>query len=132
VCSAAPEWATEHTAQDASVRTGRPPLTGRAPSTLDRLRSEIPIATVHTAIGRTEVRAGPALSILHRPTHTIVRLRGDIATVPAGCERLPDMVRAGMKLLTLDLARVSFCDVAEPAVCSQYTDRVLRPWRDRA
>jgi hypothetical protein len=78
------------------------PLTGRAPCALDPLRSEIPIATVHTTIDRSKVRTGVGLSILHRPTHTIVRLGGDIdiGTAPALRDRLPD--------------------------------RVLRPWRDRA
>jgi anti-anti-sigma regulatory factor len=57
---------------------------------------------VRSTIDRTKARTEVGLSILHRPTRTIVMLGGDIdiATAPALRDRLPD--------------------------------RVLRPWRDRA
>jgi anti-anti-sigma regulatory factor len=70
------------------------------------------------------------LSILHRPTHAIAALRGDIdtATVPV-CERLLGMLGAGMRALILGLSGVSLCDVAGPTVCTERLDRVPVAWR---
>lgn len=74
------------------------------------------------------------LSILHRPTHTIAALRGDIdaATAPVLRERPLSMLGAGMRLLILGLSGVSLCDVPGPTVCTQYLERVPGPWRGRA
>jgi anti-anti-sigma factor len=76
------------------------------------------MTTAHNARGHSEVRTEVDLSILHRPTHTIVRLRGDIdiATAPALRKRLLGVLRRGMRLLILDLSGVSFCDAAGLAV----------------
>jgi anti-anti-sigma regulatory factor len=80
---------------------------------------------------RLRIEAG--LSILHRPTHTIVTSRGDIdtATAPVLRERLLGMLGAGMRLLILGLSRMSLCDVAGPTVCTEYPGRVPGPWRGR-
>jgi hypothetical protein len=82
-------------------------------------------------VAEHRISRGP--SILHRPHHTIVRLRRDldIATTPALRERLLAMHRAGMKLLILDLSRASSCDVADLAACPEYADKVPGRWRGR-
>jgi anti-anti-sigma factor len=69
--------------------------------------------TVYTAPGRTTC-AEVEVSILQRPTYTVVRLRGDIdiATAPAVRARLLGVPRFGVRLLILDLSEVSFCDAA--------------------
>jgi anti-anti-sigma factor len=71
-----------------------------------------------TAEGEPEADAEVAVSIRHRPAHTLVALRGeiDIATAPALRERLFDLLHPGMKLLILDLSEVSFCAAAGLAV----------------
>jgi anti-anti-sigma factor len=68
------------------------------------------IITVRPAEGSADVE----LSILHRPTHILVRLRSeiDIATAPGLRERLFRLLRTCMGLLILDLSGVSFCDAA--------------------
>jgi anti-anti-sigma factor len=72
-----------------------------------------------TTTGHTRP-ADIGLSILHRPAHTLVRLRGDldIATAPALRERLLVllMLRPAMKALILDLSAVDFCDASGLAV----------------
>jgi anti-sigma B factor antagonist len=54
------------------------------------------------------------LSALNRPTHTFLRLRGeiDVATAPGLRERLSALLRPGMGLVILDLSGVSFCDAS--------------------
>lgn len=54
------------------------------------------------------------LSIVYRPTHTLVRLRGeiDVATAPGLPERLLTLLRRGTGLIILDLSEVSFCDAS--------------------
>ncbi|MGH3328941.1 MAG: STAS domain-containing protein [Streptomycetales bacterium] len=62
--------------------------------------------------------AAVGLSTLHRPTYTVVQLRGeiDIITTAALRERLLDVLRHTTNLLILDLSRVSFCDASGLAV----------------
>jgi anti-anti-sigma factor len=59
-------------------------------------------------------RTGVQLSVLHRPTHTLVRLRGeiDVATSPELRDRLLPLLRSGPGLVLLDLSEVSFCDAS--------------------
>jgi anti-anti-sigma factor len=68
------------------------------------------IAAVRTAKDSADLE----LSIVHRPTHTVVRLRGgiDVATAPGLHERLLSLLRRGMGLIILDLSEVSFCDAS--------------------
>ena len=58
--------------------------------------------------------SGLESSVVHRPTHTIIRLRGeiDVATAPGLHERLLTLLRRGMGLIILDLSEVSFCDAS--------------------
>jgi anti-anti-sigma factor len=74
--------------------------------------SEITIvrAPKDPAENRTDVE----LSVLHRSTHTIVRLRGEIdfATAPGLRERLFGLLQPGVGLVILDLSGVSFCDAS--------------------
>ena len=69
---------------------------------------------MRTAEDPTEARADVELSVFHRSTHTIVRLRGeiDIATAPGLRERLFDLLRRGSGLVILDLSGVPFCDAS--------------------
>lgn len=69
--------------------------------------------TVYSAPSPT-ARAEVELSILYRPTHTVVRLRGDldIATAPPLRGQLLGVPSPGVRLLILDLSGVSFCDAA--------------------
>jgi hypothetical protein len=73
-------------------------------------------------------------SILHRPTHTIVRLGHDfdIATAPALPERLLGMHHAGMRLRILNPPGMSFRDAKGPAVYAEYARRVPGPYRGQA
>jgi anti-anti-sigma factor len=68
----------------------------------------------------TDTLADISLSALHHPTHTLVRLRGDldIAAAPALRQRLLVLLllHPGMKVLMLDLSAVSFCDASGLAV----------------
>jgi anti-anti-sigma factor len=68
------------------------------------------IAAVRTAKDLADLE----LSIVHRPNHTLVRLRGeiDVATAPGLHERLLTLLRSRMRLIILDLSGVSFCDVS--------------------
>jgi len=78
------------------------------------------MTTAHAATSHIDIRDEVALSVLHRPAHTIARLRGDldVATAPALRERLAGLLRLRMPmpLLVLDLAEVWFCDAAGLAV----------------
>jgi len=64
----------------------------------------------------TEAEARPdvQMSVLHRSTHTLVRLRGeiDVATAPKLNDRLLPLLRNGVGLVLLDLSEVSFCDAS--------------------
>jgi anti-anti-sigma factor len=68
------------------------------------------IAVVRTANDLADLE----LSIVHRPTHTLVRARGeiDVASAPELHERLLTLLRCGRGLLILDLSGVSFCDAS--------------------
>jgi anti-anti-sigma factor len=67
-----------------------------------------------TAVRTAKDFAELELSIVHRSTHTLVRLRGeiDVATGPGLRERLLTLLRRGMGLIILDLSEVSFCDAS--------------------
>jgi anti-anti-sigma factor len=67
-------------------------------------------ALKHPAEDRTEV----GLFVLHRSTHTLIRLRGeiDLATAPRLRERLLGLLQPGVGLVILDLSGVSFCDAS--------------------
>jgi anti-anti-sigma factor len=62
----------------------------------------------------TESRTDVEVSVLHRETHTLIRLGGEIdfATVPGLRERLFGLLRPGAGLVILDLSGVSFCDAS--------------------
>ncbi|HEY0540560.1 MAG TPA: STAS domain-containing protein [Actinoallomurus sp.] len=72
------------------------------------------ITTVLTAEDSAETSTDMELSALNRPTHTFLRLRGeiDVATAPGLRERLSALLRPGMGLVILDLSGVSFCDAS--------------------
>jgi anti-anti-sigma factor len=76
------------------------------------------MTAVDAAREPVRVPAQASLSVLSRPACTIARLEGDldIATVPALRERLLGVLSPGVRLLIIDLAAVSFCDVAGLAV----------------
>ncbi|MGH3382689.1 MAG: STAS domain-containing protein [Actinoallomurus sp.] len=61
-----------------------------------------------------EARPDVQLSVLHRPTHMLVRLCGeiDVATAPELRDRLLPLIRSGVGLVILDLSEVSFCDAS--------------------
>ena len=67
-----------------------------------------------TAEDSAETSTDMELSALNRPTHTFLRLRGeiDVATAPGLRERLSALLRPGMGLVILDLSGVSFCDAS--------------------
>jgi anti-anti-sigma factor len=69
---------------------------------------------VRTADDSAGDRHDVQLSILHRPTHTLVRLRGelDLATASGLHDRLLPLLRSGVGLVILDLSGVSFCDAS--------------------
>jgi anti-anti-sigma factor len=71
-----------------------------------------------TSAGATSRRTGSRPKRGLPATRTVVRLRDvlDIATAPALRERLIGLLRPGMRLLVLDLSRVSSCDSAGLAV----------------
>lgn len=75
-------------------------------------RSEI--TTVRTVEDSAEARPDVQLSVLHRSTHTLVRVCGeiDVATAPELHDRLLPLVRSGVGLVILDLSEVSFCDAS--------------------
>jgi anti-anti-sigma factor len=77
-------------------------------------------AITHAATSHIGVDDEVGLSVLHRPAHTIARLRGalDTTTAPALRERLTALLRlrTPRPLLILDLAEVWFCDTAGLAV----------------
>jgi anti-anti-sigma factor len=54
------------------------------------------------------------LSVLHRSTHSLIRLRSeiDLATAPGLRERLLGLLQPGMRLVILGLSGVSFCDAS--------------------
>lgn len=81
-----------------------------APVTIERSEIAIVRAPEDPAESRTEV----ALSVLHRSTHTLIRLCGeiDLATAPKSRERLLGLLRPGLGLVILDLSGVSFCDAS--------------------
>ena len=75
--------------------------------------------TAVDAAGATDqVQAEASLSVLGRPGFTVARLEGDldIACTPALRERLLSVLGPGVRLLIIDLSRVSFCDVSALAV----------------
>jgi anti-anti-sigma factor len=67
-----------------------------------------------TARGSAQVPMAASLSVLHWPGLTVARLHGDldIVTAPALRESLRGILGPGMRLLTVDLSGVGFCDVA--------------------
>jgi anti-sigma B factor antagonist len=54
------------------------------------------------------------LSITHRSTHTLLKLRGeiDIATSPGLHQHLLTLLRRGTGLIIIDLSQVRFCDAS--------------------
>jgi anti-anti-sigma factor len=62
----------------------------------------------------TEALTDVELSVLHRSTHTLISLRGEIdyATAPRLRERLLGLLQPGVRLVIFDLSGVSFCDAS--------------------
>lgn len=60
------------------------------------------------------IRDDVELSVFHRPTYLLVRLRGeiDLGTAPGLRERLFELLQPGVGLIVLDLSEVSFCDAS--------------------
>ena len=73
---------------------------------------------VDAARAPDQVQAEASLSVPGRPGFTIARLEGDldIACTPALRECLLSVLGPGVRLLIIDLSRVSFCDVSALAV----------------
>jgi anti-anti-sigma factor len=71
-----------------------------------------------TRAGATSRQAGRHPGAGPRGARTVVRLRGalDVAGAPALRERLIGLLNPGMRLVVLDLSRVSSCDAAGLAV----------------
>ena len=69
---------------------------------------------MRTTEDSAKTRSDVQLSISHRSTHTLVRLRGeiDVATSPKLHDQLLPLMRSGIGLVLLDLSEISFCDVS--------------------
>jgi anti-sigma B factor antagonist len=84
--------------------------TGELPGTIEGSG----ITTVLTAENSAETTTNMELSVLNRPTHTLLSLRGeiDLTAAPGLRERLSALLRPGMGLVILDLSGVTFCDAS--------------------